>query len=107
MSLFDEDRIVREIRRVAEVVARAVGLRTRVAEEEAESHLGELFRAIFGLDRETTLRLDGASLAGMVSPQHRAGAVELLEAEVRLLDAQGRTSDAALRRAQLEAVRLG
>lgn len=102
---FDEDRIVREVRRLAEIVARAVGLRTREADEAAESALGELHRAIFGLDRDTTARLDPSSLAAMVAPQHRAAALEVLEAEVRWLDARGRSADAAVRRAQAAAVR--
>lgn len=104
--LFDEDRIVREVRRIAEIVARAVALRTRVADEEAEQALGDLYRGLFGLERDATRRLDPRSLAAMVPPHQRAAALELLAAEVQFLEARGLAGEAALRRAQLEAVEL-
>ncbi len=101
---FDEDRIVREIRRLAEVVARAVGLRTQEAEEEAEGALGELHRTLFGLDASATRRLHPQSLAAMVSPQHHAAAIAVLRADAELLAARGDEGLAALRHAQADAL---
>lgn len=100
----DEDRIIREIRRIAEAVARAVGVRTKDAEEEADTAIGELHRTLFGLDASATRRLHPSSLAAMVSPHHRDAAVELLRAEARLLEARGEHGLAALRDAQADAL---
>ncbi|MFO0708750.1 MAG: hypothetical protein U0353_02865 [Sandaracinus sp.] len=100
--LVDEDRILREIRRLSEVVARAVGLRTPEAQEEADGALGELHRSLFGLETSATRRLHPSSLAAMVSPHQRAAAIELLRADAALLEARGDEGLAALRHAQAD-----
>ncbi|MBN8612864.1 MAG: hypothetical protein J0L92_19875 [Deltaproteobacteria bacterium] len=101
---FDEDRLVREIKRLSETIARAVGLKNAEAQEEAEAGLGELHRSIFGLDVGSTRRLHPSSLAAMVSPQHRAAAVAVLRADADLLEARGETGLAALRRSQADSL---
>lgn len=103
--LFEEDRLIREIKRLVEVIARALKLEGIEDRDEAESVLGELHRAIFGMDRDLTLRLSPDSLGVLLHPSQKDAAITLLESEVALLDGLGQPTAAAARRAQLEAVR--
>lgn len=103
--LLDEDRIIREIRRIAEIVARALQLRSLESRDEAEQSLGALHRAIFGMDRDLTLLLAPDSLIAMLVPSQREAAITLLENEIALLEGHGDFATAHLRRAQLAAVR--
>lgn len=103
--LLDEDRIIREIRRLAEVIAKALRLEQREDREEAESVLGELHRALFGMDRDLTLKLAPTSLGVLLHPSQKQAAITLLESEITFLSGLGDEGAAAARRAQLEAVR--
>lgn len=103
--LHDEDRIIREIRRLTEVIAKALRLENREDRDEAESALGALHRAIFGMDRDLTLRLSPDSLGVLLDPSQKDAAITLLEGEVAFLEGLGDAPGAATRRAQLEAVR--
>lgn len=107
--LVTEDRILAEVRRIADAIARMVGLGAngpggRGALELVRDDLEEAHRALFGLPRDLTARVDPRSLAGMVRADHRAAALELLEVEAALLDANGDAASAELRRAQREAL---
>ena len=103
--LLDEDRIIREIRRIAEVVGRALQLRSLESHDEAEQSLGALHRALFGMDRDLTLRLAPESLAMLLAPSQREAAITLLESDIALLEGHDDFATAHLRRAQLAAVR--
>jgi len=105
--LLDEDRIIREIRRIAEIVAQALHLDSLAGHEEADEALGVLHRGIFGLDRDLTLRLSPDSLALMLPPGQRADAITLLSSEVAYAEGRGQSDVAVLRRAQFEAIRTG
>lgn len=102
--LVSEDRILAEIRRIADAIARMVGLGASGALEVVRDDLDEAHRALFGLPRDLTARLDPRSLAAMVRADHRDAARELLETEAALLDASGDAGGAALRRSQREAL---
>lgn len=104
---FERDVIVREIRRIAELIGRALQLDSLAGHEEAEEALGVLHRGIFGLDRDLTLLLSPSSLAQMLPPDQRAAAITLLESEITYAEGRGRSEVAALRRAQLEAIAEG
>jgi hypothetical protein len=103
--LFEEDRLIREIKRLVEVIARALKLEGIEDREEAESVLGELHRAIFGMDRDLTLKLAPGSLGLLLHPSQKDAAITLLESEIALLTGLDDTAAAAARGAQLEAVR--
>lgn len=103
--LLDEDRIIREIRRLAEVVGKALQLRSLEAREEADDVLGALHRAIFGMDRDLTLLLAPQSMSVLLAPSQKDAAIALLESEVALLEADRNESGVRARRAQLEAIR--
>jgi hypothetical protein len=102
--LLDEDRIVREIRRIAELVGRALQLRSLESRDEAEDALGALHRGVFGMDRDLTLKVAPESLAMLLMPSQREAAVTLLESEIAFLEGHGEQGAADVRRAQLEAV---
>ena len=102
--LVDEDRLVREIRRLGELVARALGRRTVEAEAEAEDAVGELHRSLLGLETTATRRLHPRSLAAMVPAHHVAAVIALLRADAELLEARGEQPLAALRHAQADAL---
>lgn len=101
----ERDLIIREIRRIAELIGRALQLDSLAGHEEAEEALGVLHRGIFGLDRDLTLRLSPDSLAMMLPPDQRTAAITLLESEVAYAEGRGREDVVRLRRAQLEAIR--
>lgn len=96
---------MREIKRLVEVIARALELEGIEDREEAESALGELHRAIFGMDRDLTLKLAPSSLGVLLHPSQKDAAITLLEGEIALLNGLGDPTAAAARRAQLDAVR--
>ncbi len=100
----ERDLILREISRIAELVAVALKLESPAGHDEAEEALGVLHRGIFGLDRDLTLMLSPDSLVVMLPPDQRAAAITLLQAEVAYAEGRGRSDVAALRRAQLEAI---
>jgi hypothetical protein len=100
----ERDLIVREIRRIAELIGRALQLDALAGYEEAEEALGVLHRGIFGLDRDLTLRLSPDSLALMLPPGERAAAITLLESEIAYAEGRKQDEVAYLRRAQLAAI---
>lgn len=100
--LFTEDRIIAEIRRIGDAIARLLGVPGAL--EIVRDDLDAAHRSLFGLPRDLTARLDPRSLAATVRADHRAAAIELLETEATLLEAAGDAGAAAVRRAQAEAI---
>ena len=102
--LVDQDPILRQVKKLAEALARLAGTSSAGPEEIDPDELESLHRELFGVDSRPTRVLAPASMAPMVAPHRTAAAAALLRIEAKLAEARGDAAAARLREAQAAAL---
>jgi hypothetical protein len=95
VSPIRRDWLERLLQQLADVLARALGHRTRGQEAEAVEEIHRALSELFGIPRGLLLSLPpSAALDVLADARLRAAAFRLLEEEVSLLRFQGKVADA-------------
>jgi hypothetical protein len=104
--VFEDDFVLRMVRKLAQMVAAVLGAAAAGKHEEAEQALEEGYQAALGPHRPMLDLLDGASLASLLEgPEHVRALGQLCEAESQLRSQQGNLALAELRSKQAAALR--
>ncbi|HXX30500.1 MAG TPA: hypothetical protein VEJ89_07265 [Myxococcaceae bacterium] len=108
MSPIRTDWLERLIQQLAQVLARALGLRARGEEEQALEEIHRATAELLGIPRAMLLSLDPRSaLEALGQPRLRTAALRLLDEEESILRGQGKLAEADALAAWLARVREG
>jgi hypothetical protein len=106
MSPIRSDWLERVLQQLAQVLARALGLRARGEEEQALEEIHRATGELLGIPRSMLLALDAhAALQALGEPRVCAAALRLLDEEESILRGQGKLADADALAAWLARVR--
>ncbi|HMK73124.1 MAG TPA: hypothetical protein VK454_07275 [Myxococcaceae bacterium] len=95
MSPIRSDWLERVLQQLAQVLARALGLRARGEDELALEEIHRATGQLLGIPRGLLLSLDPpAALEALGEPRVRAAALRLLDEEESILRGQGKLADA-------------
>ncbi len=94
----EEDFFIRQIKQLAALVGRIVGLRKTEDIDEAQETVDEIYGRLLNMDRQTFELVDPHTLARMLGdPKRIAMVVTTMEAEADLLHARGQFEPAQQR----------
>lgn len=105
-SVVDKDYLGRQIKQLAELLARLLSLGKAGKQDEAEESLAAGARELLGFEYRTLLVVDSRSAAELLGTKTKIEAfIGLLEAEAELAETLGDLARAASRRAHAEEMR--
>ena len=100
-----EDFLMRMIRRLAELIGRALGLARNGQHEEAELAIEDIYKTELGMTRDMVERLDPATVARTLGAEKSMIVASLLDAEAQLAELAADETRASLRRSRASAIR--
>ncbi len=103
--MLQDDWLLRTLRELAALVARALRLGKSGAVDEAQQLIDEAWSRQVGMPRRMADRLDPKTLASALGPVRRQVAIELLLGEAQLLELGGAAERARERRARADGLR--
>jgi hypothetical protein len=101
-----DDFLMRMIRRLGDLIGRAMGLAKKGQHEEAELAIVEIYKTEVGMPRDMLERLDAKTVASTLGAEKSMIVAALLDAEAQLAKLAGNDTHAAERQERANAIRL-